>query len=164
MVTETLVRVLEREGVARSLTDYLSREVLREKRVLTEGYYCGDWLEFHCHAMSLYVPDDALLLGRSLRTKAGIVPSLGFDALYLVGQVDENGEYRPLLHVASETDRVYPYRSYLSGVRTLLVEDGRVFHRKDLLAATNGNKKLLPHFLDFVKTEGFDKVYEQFRV
>ncbi len=53
---------------------------------------------------------------------------------------------------------------YLSGVRTMIVEDGRVFHRKDLLAATNGNEKILSHFLDFVKTEGFDNAYERFRV
>ncbi len=164
MVAETVVRVLERECIARSLTDYLSREILHEKRVLTEGYYCGDWLDSECHTMNLYVPEDALLLGRSLRTKAGIVPFMGFDALSLVGQVDGDGQYMSLLHVVEETDHVYPYRSYLSGVRTILVEDGRVFHRKDLLAETNGNQRILPAFLDFVKREGFDKVYERFRV
>lgn len=48
-------------------------------------------------------------------------------------------------------------------------EDGRIFHRPNLLCQTNGNEKLLEYFVDFVLQQeggfekGFDQLFDKYR-
>ena len=122
---------------------------LSDQRVIAEGQYGGDWYESFAKSTKIKVPEEVKRIS-----------FFGSDLdLYVPGneRFPENFA-RPL----SGEDTLEPEELAIFSVRTILVEDGRVFHRPEL--RHQGNNWVLDNFLAYVREQGgFDKVYDVFR-
>lgn len=165
MVLQTLIdeiRTLGQSG--RKAHDYLAVR-LGQHRTVVEGFYGGEWLTSEVESWYVDIPEDALQLTNMHpkylpRIRSGQMEAN--EVLSLVGSVEE-GIYRPA-DIVPHGGSLYSLKAHFSP-RTLVVDDGRVFHQRDLLTAENEfNRNLLPNFLKWIEdSKGFDAVFERYR-
>ncbi len=119
--------------------------MVQEKRILVEGFYGGDWLE-------------SFMIGTT-----SILP-YGVKRLELSGNnldLDVQAEDR-FESPRTESEILEPEVQTSFAVRTVIVEDGRIYHRPELRDKTN--RGILDGTLGFISDQnGFDNVFPQYQ-
>ena len=123
-----------------NLKETISYVLAPKSKVISEGIYCGDWLDCHLNSTRIPVPEGIRRINYGDN----------FD-LYLP---DEDKFAIP----TSDKEILQLRRLAPFSVRTILVEDGRIYHRTELRGSLNN--WVLDNFLSYVAEQGgFNTVY-----
>ena len=165
---DALVHGFAKIRVLHPVTDYLSHTLLKEKRVIVEGYSSSEPDDSEGHSLYMFIPDDATMLIRKIRKKRGSSLDSDVATLHLVGHFyEKKGEigvslediYSPLESIPHGA--TYFYRTAgLVGVRTIIVEDGRVYCRLSLSQNRNMYRNPFTDVLQFAAYKGLDRAFE----